>query len=189
MSMPPRSQEYSGTLVNLLTAVNTMRSLFADQTRWTRAAIVSIVFDLPDRAAVTARFLRTADDFGNIFRQFYGDEVGTRAQILLSTYYRTILSLVEAYKANDMQQAGNLHTALYAVLDQFVAFLSERNHYWDQASLQVAFYDLANLTEQEIMAMFSGDYEREIQLYDELEDHALQLAEDLAYGLVRQLQV
>lgn len=189
MSITPGRNESTSAALNILMIVTTMRRLFVDQIRWIGATILSIAFGLPNREAVTARLMRNATDLANAFRQFYGDEFANRLELLFTAYFQTLIDLTDAYKAGDMQRAATLHSALYAILDQIASFLADRNRFWDAASLQVAFYELADLIERMGAAQFSGDYQTSIQLQDQAADSALRLSEDLAYGVVRQLQI
>lgn len=189
MSVPPSRIESTSSALNILAVVTTMRSLFAEQLRWIGAMLYSVVYGLPDRDAITARLMRNAQDFANTFRQFYGDAFANRLELLLTGYYRTLIDLADAYKAGDMDKATTLHNTLYVIVDQLAPFLADRNRFWDATAIQVSLYELTQLIEQTAAAMFSGEYQQAIEWFDAAAEQALRVAEDLAYGLARQLQI
>lgn len=58
--------------------MNDNRSLWEEHVAWTRMAIISLVFNLPDVNFVVARLLKNATDMGEMIRPLYGDAAANR---------------------------------------------------------------------------------------------------------------
>jgi len=80
---------------------NDMRSLWEEHVAWTRMAIISLVFNLPDINEVLSRLLKNADDMGDMIRRLYGDEVATTYSQLIKDHLIIAADLVNAAIAED----------------------------------------------------------------------------------------
>ena len=63
---------------------NKNRLLWEQHVYWTRMAITSIVFKLPDLKFVLARLLRNATDMGDSLRPYYGDKIADAYRDLIT---------------------------------------------------------------------------------------------------------
>ena len=68
-----RARNNLSTKINL---INLFRELWEEHIMWTRSFIISTVSELDDIEYVTHRLLRNPTDFANVFRLYYGDEIG-----------------------------------------------------------------------------------------------------------------
>lgn len=82
---------------------NAMRLAWEQHVYWTRMTINSIVFDLPDVDAVTARLLRNATDLGDLLEPFYGNRIAARFSNLIKDHLVIAAKLVEAAKAGNQK--------------------------------------------------------------------------------------
>ena len=91
--------------------------------------------------------------------------------------------------------AGNIPAAEEARINRFVnvntsiPYWVQLNPYWDGAKFQQHFYKLLNLTSNEIIQIFGGKYDESVSQYDAIRNLALQIADDTAYGVVKQLWI
>ncbi|HHU59325.1 TPA: hypothetical protein GXZ34_00100, partial [bacterium] len=63
-----------------------IRKLWVEHVTWTRLTIESLVFDLPDREPTINRLLRNAEDVKRALVPFYGEELTTILEQLLTEH-------------------------------------------------------------------------------------------------------
>jgi hypothetical protein len=165
---------------------NKLRELWEQHTVWTRATIVSLVFGLPDVDFVTNRLLQNPEDFGNLFRLYYGDRVGSRLRDLLREHLVIAAQLVKAAKAGDNKAEAEIEKRWYANGDEIAAFLASINPYWSEESWRRMYRTHLGLVKSEAVALLTENYSAEASLYDELETQALEMADVMIQGIIRQ---
>lgn len=80
---------------------NHMRLLWEQHVAWTRMAITSLVFGLPDTDVVLARLLQNPTDMGNALKPFYGESIANAYANLIKEHLLIAADLVKAAKAGD----------------------------------------------------------------------------------------
>ena len=165
---------------------NEIRMLWEQHTVWTRATIVSLVFDLPDAEFVTNRLLQNPVDFGNLFSRFYGDRIGARFQELMRAHLVIAAELVNASKAGDTQAAAEIEQRWYANGDAIAAFLGRINPFWSEEDWRRMYRTHLGLVKEEAVILLTGNYQEEGSIYDKLETQALVMADVMTQGIVNQ---
>lgn len=165
---------------------NELRKLWEQHATWTRAAIVSLVFGLPDVDFVSARLLQNPEDFGNVFAAYYGDKVGSRFRDLLNEHLVIAADLVNAAKAGDNKSAAEIEKRWYANGDEMAAFLASINPYWSEDDWRMMFHTHLDLVKAELVSLLTQDYSAEVSVYDELEAQALEMADIMTQGFINQ---
>ena len=165
---------------------NEIRKLWEQHTVWTRATIVSLVFDLPDAEFVTNRLLQNPVDFGNLFSRFYGDRIGARFQDLLREHLVIAAELVNASKAGDTQAAAEIEQRWYANGDAIAAFLGRINPFWSEEDWRRMFRTHLGLVKEEAVILLTGNYQEEGSIYDKLETQALEMGDTMTKGIISQ---
>ncbi|MGF9967200.1 acetylglutamate kinase [Bacillus rhizoplanae] len=163
-----------------------MRSLWEQHVAWTRLAIISIVFNLPDVNVTITRLLQNASDMGNSLKPFYGQNAATKYSNLIKDHLVIAADLVKAAKAGDQHAASIAEKKWYANGDQIVEFLSSINPYIPKEKFRKMFYEHLALTKAEAVSMLKKDYQSGVQLYDKIEKEALEMADALTAGIVKQ---
>lgn len=82
------------------------RLLWEQHVYWTRLVIQGIVFNLPDLEETTKRFLRNPADFARVFCRFYGKEIASEFERLLTDHLVIAAELVKAAKAGNTKAAA-----------------------------------------------------------------------------------
>lgn len=182
-----QSAEIGVTSIELALS-NAMRMLWEQHAMWTRMAIMSLVFDLPDGEVVTQRLLQNPKDFAALLEPFYGDQIATKFSDLLSEHLVIASDLVKAAKAGDTASASAAETKWYANADEIAAFLASINPYWSEDNWKNMLYEHLGLVKQEATDMLTGKYAESIATYDMIEMQALAMADMMTYGIVRQFQ-
>lgn len=166
--------------------MNKMRMLWEEHSTWTRMTIVSIVFGLPDEDVVTKRLLRNPQDFANALKPYYGDMIASKFGELLTSHLVIAAELVKAAKAGNSKGAADAEKRWYENADEIAALLGSINPYWSQESWRVMLYEHLRLVKAEAIDMLRKDYQSGVDIYDEIEIQALEMADMMAQGIIRQ---
>lgn len=180
------SNELSPKQLRLL---NTLRRLWVEHVMWTRSFLVSTTFDLKDLNYVTKRLLRNPADFANVLRPLYGSQKAMKFENLLTEHLLIAGKLVDAAKAGDTKAAAEQRRKWYDNADDIAAFLSEINPYWSKKTWQSMLYSHLRMTEDEAMQLLTGQYAASIDQYDSIQDQALIMADNMAYGIIKQFNI
>jgi LysM repeat protein len=163
-----------------------LRKLWEEHVAWTRMAILSTAAGSPDLDPTAARLLRNADDMGAALKPLYGEGNGARFADLIREHLNIALRLVTAAKQGDNQAAREEERRWYANADQIAAFTNSINPNINEEAFRNMLYTHIALTKEQALAILGGDYEKGIALYDQIEDQALDMADAMADGIVRQ---
>jgi hypothetical protein len=170
----------------ILDLSNMIRKLWEQHGAWTRMTITSLVFDLPDVDLVTSRLLRNPIDFGNMLRAFYGDKVASKFSDLLTSHLVIAAQLVKAAKAGDNKTASDAEKKWYANADEIATLLGSINPYWSKESWRAMLHKHLQLVKTEAVSMLTKNYAAGINVYDEIENQALGMADVMTEGIIRQ---
>ncbi len=163
-----------------------MRSLWEQHVAWTRLAIISIVFNLPDINVTVGRLLQNATHMGLSLEPFYGEDAVKKYSELIKEHLVIAADLVKAAKAGDQNAATAIEKKWYANGDEIVAFLTSINPYIDKEAFRNMFYEHLALTKAEALAFLNKDYEAGVKLYDKIEKEALEMADMITKAIVQQ---
>ncbi|WP_243190750.1 LysM peptidoglycan-binding domain-containing protein [Clostridium botulinum] len=165
---------------------DTMRMLWEQHSVWTRLAIMSIVAGSPNEDLVVARLLRNPKDFEEALRPFYGDEVAAEFNKLLTSHLVIASEIVKASKAGNTDAAADAEKRWYENADKIAELLSKINPYWYFEDWKSMLHEHLALVKAEAVAILTSDYEKGISIYDDLEMQALEMADMMADGIVKQ---
>ena len=140
---------------------------------WTRLAILSIVFGLPDANASTNRLLRNPKDFEALLRPLYGDRGASRFAELLTNHLVIASELVKAAKAGNNTAAADAEKRWYANADEIAAFLASINPYWSEDNWKAMLHEHLALTKTEAVNLLTGRYTDSVTVFDQIERQAL----------------
>ncbi|WP_404453118.1 LysM peptidoglycan-binding domain-containing protein [Virgibacillus necropolis] len=162
-----------------------MRSLWEEHVAWTRMTIISLTFSLPDVEFVIARLLQNATDMGNMIRPLYGDAAADTYAALIKEHLLFAADLVKAAIAGDEEAAMIAEQKWYDNADEIALFLSSINRFLPEEEVRAMFYRHLDLTKQEAVAMINMNYQKDIQIYDEVEEQAREMADTISEAMVR----
>ncbi|MEG0774605.1 hypothetical protein [Clostridium sp.] len=165
---------------------NKIRELWEQHTVWTRATIVSMVFDLPDVSFVTNRLLENPEDFGNLFRLYYGNRIASRLRDLIRAHLVIAAQLVTAAKVGENKIAADIEKRWYANGDEIAAFLAQINPYWSEEDWRRLYRSHLSLVKSEAVNLLTKNYDDGTSIYDELEAGALEMADMMVQGIIKE---
>jgi hypothetical protein len=148
--------------------------------------IISMVFNLPDVDLVTKRLLRNPDDFANVLKLYYGESNASKFSTLLKDHLVIAAQLVKAAKAKDNKTAADAEKRWYANADEIAAFLASINPNWSQEEWKMMLHEHLRLVKAEAVSMLTKNYRAGIDVYDELENQALEMSDVMTEGVITQ---
>lgn len=181
--MYPSYNCITNSSVNLM---NHIRMLWEQHGAWTRMAITSIVFGLPDEEFTVKRLLRNPTDFAHALRPLYGDMIATRFEKLLTDHLTIAAELVKAAKTGDSQKAADIEKRWYKNADDIAALLGRINPYWSEEDWRKMLHEHLAFVKTEAVDMLNKDYQKSIDTYDKMEIQILQMADVMAKGIIAQ---
>lgn len=165
---------------------NYLRMLWEQHVVWTRLTILSIAFGLPDVDLVTNRLLQNPRDFEAALKPLYGDKIASRFSALLTSHLVIAAQLVKAAKAGDNATVADVEKRWYANADEIAAFLASINPYWSQDNWRAVLYKHLALTKAEAVDILTKNYSDGISTFDKIEKQALEMADIMIYGIIKQ---
>lgn len=184
----PRQEPRQGANYLTFEQMNTIivfQRLWQQLAMWMRNLLMSIIGTLPNRMAVTNRvFVGVPTSFTNVFGVFYGPQLAQEFRNLLANFIQSGWMLIEAMKTGDTEAANDNTVRWYQAADELAAFLARMNVYWDQVQWRGLLHQFIRLNIEQITAALGGDFEREVQIYDSLENIAVLMGSYMARGII-----
>ena len=171
-----------------LQALNsTMRVLWSDHALWTRNVIINIVDGMPGTDQAVARLLKNQDDIGNAIKPYYGEAGGAGLTNLLKEHIVIAADLLIAAKTNNTENFNTAHTAWYANGNEIAAYLNAANpDHFPLNEWQEMMKVHLDLTLEEATARLQGNYEADVEAYDEVYAELMMMADMLSEGIALQ---
>jgi len=169
--------------------IYSVRMLWEQHGLWTRSAIASLVFDLPDTEFVVARLLQNAEDMGESLEPYYGAQIGKRYGSLIHEHLVLAADLVKASKAGNTEGALEAERKWYKNADDIALFLSSINPFLNQKEVQEMLYHHLALVKAEAVSLLEKDYRKNVELYDKIELQSLFMADGISRAIVSQFPV
>ncbi|MHA6484009.1 acetylglutamate kinase [Paenibacillus sp. strain BS8-2] len=164
----------------------TLRALWEQHIYWTRLAVNSIVGQYPDQEDTIKRLLRNPVDFGQILAPLYGTVVADQFVKLFTEHLTIAAELVAALRDQDAVKAEDAQKRWFINADQIAELLSSINPFWSKADWQHMMYDHLKLLSEEVTARLDGDYAKNIATNDLIEPQALEMADVMTGGILKQ---
>lgn len=165
---------------------NLIRMLWEQHILWTVFAIKSIAESSPYTDLVVKRLLRNPKDFEAALRPIYGNEKAAKFSDLLTEHLVIASELVKAAKAGNTAAANDAEKRWYANADEIAAFLASINPYWSREAWNSMLDEHLRLTKTEAVLWLNKDYEKAINDLDDIEKQALDMADMMTEGIIRQ---
>lgn len=165
------------------------RTLWLNLSIWTRAFLLSLVSELPNTKAVSDRLYEIPIQLGSILQLIFGQQSAEKFIHLLSTHIIQMQTAISAQKNANQTALSDSVKLLYQNADEISAFLEQINPFWFKAQWQNLLYTYISMTLDESTALLSGDYTRDIQIFDRIQYQTLLIGDYMANGIVQFLEV
>ena len=164
-----------------------MRKLWEDHITWTRMVIVSTFADLPDQGPTVQRLLQNQEDIGDAIKPFYGDAAGEQLSALLRDHILIAAEILQAAEDGDAAALEDATERWYANADDIAEFLNAANpENWPLEEMRAMMREHLALTLKEAVAYLNGNYAASIDFYEQVHIQALEMADMLSEGIIRQ---
>jgi|AKYZ01.1.fsa_nt_gi LysM domain. len=163
-----------------------MRLVWEQQIYWTRMLLISIAERLNDQSPTMERLLRGPSDIASIFNRYYGSNVASLVQELITEHLQIAADLITALRDNQHNKATELTQQWYQNANKIADAFSSINPYFNKQSIQSMLYRFLDLTIQQINKRLAGDYQGDIMAFDLIELEVLKMADNLTSGIMNQ---
>ena len=165
----------------------TMQKLWEDKTALTQLFMVSTFSDLPDVDQRLDQLLQNQEEFGNAIKPFYGDAAGEQLTVLLKQHVLIGAEIFQAAENREQVAAEDAVRRWYANADEIAVLLYTLNpEHWPLDEMTAMLREHLALTLQMARAEFTGDYVGSIAANEEVHLQALEMADMLSHGIIRQ---
>lgn len=162
-----------------------MRTLWEQHVWWTRELMISILASLPDEAEVTSRLLENPDQIAALFRPAFGDQAAQTISRLLTEHLVIAAEIMKAAKENDTEAVADANQRWNENADAIAAALASLGPQFPEEEMRQMLYRHLDLTREELAARLAGDYERDINAIDAIEQQALMMADVFSQGIAQ----
>ena len=158
-----------------------------DLITWTRYVIAGAFEDVPDLDPTVQRLLQNREDLGDAVKPFYGDAAGEQLTRLFADHILMAAQVFQAAKSRDTAAQNDALERWYENADSIALFLNGANpNHWSLEELRARMREHLDLTLNEAVAYFGGNYKVSIAAYDAVHLQAREIADMLSEGIIRQ---
>lgn len=168
---------------------NKLRVLWLQHVYRTRFFIISTAAEIADLPYVTKWLLENPEDFAVILERYYSNNISEQFKQLLTEHLAIAGELINAIKNHETVKADSIRKKWYQNADEISEFLSKINPYWNYEKWNSLLYNHLKMTENEAKLRLSGKYPKDIDEFDNIENEALEMADYMSEGIVRQFRL
>jgi len=161
------------------------RDLWTDHVVWTRLYIISALQNLPDKAENAARLMQNQDEIGQAVAALYNQEVGQALAALLKEHIMIATQVISAAQTNNSSALTTAQAAWSKNGDDIAHALSKVTGASLEKMKQMMKKHLETTT-QEVVDYIQANYEADIQAYEEVKKHILEMSDDIVDAIFRQ---
>lgn len=166
-----------------------MRLLMTQLAYLSQAYMVSAFSGYGNSEAVARKLYDLPLKFKAKAELIFGIPLGEELVTLLSLHVVHLQSLVNALIKNDMAAAEYSAQQLCQNGNDISAYYARINPFWDEDQWRSLQNTYCQTLVEEAYALKAGDFERELDVFDRLLFHALQMGDYLADGIIQYLTV
>lgn len=175
--------------INEVELLEKMNLRWQEHILWTRLLLISIAENLNDLEATQTRLLKNPKDIADVFKLYYGNEIGDEIEKLLTEHLAIGKDLIVALKNNNQEYANLLNTKWYLNADKMAEVFSRINPFYPKKEICRMLYEHLRLTTIEVIARLKGDYIGDINAYDMIQNEILKMSRFFVSGIVEQFTI
>ena len=166
------------------TLTDRMRLAWSQHVYWTRMILLSIAHRLPDLDYVTKRLLRNPYDIERIFADYYSSDSVQLLAPLLTEHLDIGAKIITALRDGKKEEAETLSKEWYINADKMAAAFAGISSYYNEEELRRMLRNHLDLTTKEVTQRLAGNYQADIDAFDEIEKQALMMADYFSSGII-----
>ncbi|HYE69853.1 MAG TPA: hypothetical protein VEA58_14655 [Anaerovoracaceae bacterium] len=170
-----------------------MKIIFTSRIFWRQLAIRmreylnSRYLGIGNAEDIFIQLLNAPTEFSGMLKLLFGEDVSEKYNQLLTQYIMIIRELITAQLDGNREAINQNVKSLYQNGDIRAASLAPLNPIWNEAEWKKMIATFNNLTIEEANSIASGDYGRNIELYDNLTVQTNIMGDYFAHGLYHYL--
>ena len=137
-----------------------------------------------NQQAVEERLLETADEITDVFARYLPIATTRQLRNLLTEHIEIGGQIIQALKAKNMTDYDALVQEWYRNANQMAALFANHNPYFESRETRNMLLNHLDLTREEIEHQVNGEYEQSIDVFRDVEQQALAMADYFARGLL-----
>ena len=162
-----------------------MRKLWEENVNLTRLFIISTIENLPDQDETAQRLIQNQNEIGDSIKPFYGDAAGEQLAELLGEHALISATMLQAARKADAPEFEEAVAQWYSNADKIADLMSDLNpENWPVRKTKPIMKVYLDLTLEQALARWNGDFEKDIEAYDKVHNHALEIADMLSQGII-----
>lgn len=165
--------------------MNRIRQLWVQHVYWTSFFIISTAAGLADLEPVTKRLLQNPKDFAVLLSPIFGMRAAAGLEELFTRHLLIAADLLNAAKSGEVDKANAARDKWYKNADEIADFLSSINNCWNRTKWKSMLYSHLEMTEKEAMLRLQGNYTADINVFDNIENEALKMADYMFCGIIK----
>lgn len=162
------------------------RKLWEDHITWTRVVLMGILDDLPGTSVYVDRLIQNYVDMEDALSPYYGDDAEVLGDLILD-HLVIAAELLTAAHDGDTPGFEDALARWYDNAEQISVQMNQMNpQFWPLEETHEMWIAHLDATLDEATAHLSGDFAAEVAAYDEIHDLALEMADFISHGVIRQ---
>ena len=151
---------------------------------WIRTYIRSVIYDTRDKNSVANYLITLPYEFYPIFSMFYGTTVAQNIVNLLVDFIKSAIEVVEFMKYGENGLVNSSTIKWYQAADNLSTYLARINIYWDESQWKFLLYQYIKIKIDGINAIIQDDYEKEVELYNMVDNVVFLMGSYMARGII-----
>ena len=162
------------------------RKLWEDHITWTRVVIMGILDELPGTNTYVERLLLNYEDMEEALAPYYGEEAEVLGD-LIKDHLVIAAELLTAANNGDTAGVEDATARWYDNANDIAAQMNEMNpKNWPLEETQDMWREHLDATLEEAITHLTGDFAGEVAAYDMVHDLALEMADFMSNGVMKQ---
>lgn len=172
-----------------MTILYYIKIFWLEMTTWTRAYIISRAINSDYANKAYEKLRQVPIQYGNLMKTFFNEEMVDQDLQLIYKHIDLINNLITALMNNNQEGVNRTVQFLYQNFDERAALLAQMNPNLDQNQWRAILYNYLRSTIDEITTFLTGDYERNIDIYQRLIDQTEQMSNTFMESLFKYITV
>jgi len=182
--VPAFAQPLAAKKTSQLSYHDEWRKLWEDHITWTRVVIIGILDELPGTNTYIGRLLLNYEDMEDALAPYYGDDAEVLGD-LIKDHLTIAADILTAL--NNGQPTDALIASWYANAHDIAVQMNKMNpKSWPLEETEQMWTDHLDATLAEATDHFTGDFADEVAAYDQVHDMALEMADFISNGVMKQ---
>jgi hypothetical protein len=185
-AVPAFAQPLAAKKTSQLAYHDEWRKLWEDHITWTRVVIIGILDELPGTNTYIGRLLQNYEDMEAALAPYYGDDAEVLGDLIKD---HLVIAAGILTALNNGQPTDALIASWYANAHDIAVQMNKMNPMsWPLEETEKMWTDHLDATLAEATDHFTGDFAGEVAAYDQVHDMALEMADFISNGVMKQFR-